>query len=152
MSISREIWRKASPSNRRLVASALRRFPVAAGAALFGAFFVTVPWTEAYAHLRERSDERAALAPFLAEARAKPVTFPEVVVSHPAYLHKLVYWDVTVQSSTSSYAAGRPAWPVVWTNPERLPKDAPLWQQTALLARVENVRDDVVFLEYVGKP
>ena len=143
MWINRETWRKASRSSKRYA-------PVAAGAALFGAFAVSVPWNEAFAHLRERQDQRAALAPLLAEASLKPVTFPEVVVAHPAYLHKLVYWDVTVQSSTSSFAAGRPAWPIVWTNPERLPEG--LYHQTSVVARIDNVLNDVVYLEYVGRP
>ena len=143
MSISREIWRKASRLSKRYA-------PVAAGAALFGAFAVTVPWNQALAHLRERSDERAALAPYLAEAKLKSLTYPEVVVSHPAYLHKLVYWDVTVQSSTSSFAAGRPAWPVVWTNPERLPEG--MYHQVSVVARIDNVLNDAVYLEYLGKP
>ncbi len=150
MSISREIWRRASPSNRRRFAVAKRLAPVAVFAAVFGAFAVTVPWSQTLAHLRERSDERAALAPFLAEAKLKPLTYPEIVVSHPAYLHKLVYWEVTVQSSTSSYASGRPAWPVVWTNPERLPRD--LYQPATVVARVDNVLNDAVYLEYVGRP
>ena len=151
MWINREIWRRASPSSRRRLAFARRQAPVAAGAALLGAFLVTVPWTEAYAHLRERRDQRAALAPLLAEASAAPLTFPEVVVSHPAHLHKVVCWEVTVQSSTSSYAEGRVAWPVVWTNPERVSRDLQ-WQPAKVVARVEAVRDDVVWLEYLGRP
>ena len=150
MWINREIWRRASPSNRRRLAFARRQAPVAAAAAVFGAFAVTVPWNEAYAHLRERSAERAALAPLLDEASRKPLTFPEVVVSHPAHLHKLVNWEVTVQSS-SSYVDGRVAWPVFWTNPERVRRDLQ-WHPVKVLARVEAVKDDAVWLEYLGRP
>jgi len=110
-----------------------------------------VPWGGAIEHMRERSQERAALAPLLAEAKLSALTFPQVVVAHPAHLGKAVYWEVTVQSSTSSYAEGRPAWPIAWTNPERVQSEL-LWHPTAVLARVAAVRDDVVYLDYLGRP
>lgn len=151
MSISREIWRRASPSNRRRLVRAKRLAPLAAGAGLFGAFLVSVPWGAAFAHMQDRSAERAALAPLLAEAERADLTFPQVVAANPAHLNKLVYWEVTVQSSTSSYASGRLNWPVVWTNPGRVSRDQ-LWSPTYVLARVAAVRDDAVVLDYLGKP
>ncbi|UPT73549.1 MAG: hypothetical protein M0D55_17045 [Elusimicrobiota bacterium] len=151
MSISREIWRRASPSNRRRFAAARRFAPLALGAGLFGAFLVTVPWGDALANMENRRAERAQLAPLLAEARTESLTFPQVVVSNPAHLNKVVYWDVTVQSSTASYADGRQSWPIVWTNPGRVSSELS-WHQTAVLARVASVRDDVVWLEYLGRP
>jgi hypothetical protein len=97
-----------------------------------------------------RWERRAALAPLLAEAKAAHLTFPEVVVAHPAHAGKLVYWDVTVQSSTSSYAAGRPAWPVVWTNYGAV--DGEDVREDKVLARIAAVKDDVVYLDFLGRP
>lgn len=141
MSINREIWRKASRLSE----------PRVVGAFAAGVLAAVLPWSRLRADFDERRAERASLAPLLAQASRAPVTFPEVVVSHPAHLHKLVYWDVTVQSSTSSYAAGRPAWPVFWTNPERVSRELN-WNPAKVVARVEAVRDDAVWLEYLGKP
>lgn len=151
MSISREIWRRASPSNRRLALRAWLLAPVALGAAVFVLACTQIPWASAFQGYQERRDERTALSPLLAEAERAALTFPEVVVSNPAHLHKLVYWDVTVQSSTSSFAEGRPSRPVVWTNPDRVSRDL-MWYQTKVVARVEAVKDDTVWLEYLGKP
>lgn len=151
MSISREIWRRASPSNKRLFLRARAALPAAIGVSFVALCLTQVPWASALDHMRERSGERAALAPLLADARRENLTFPQVVVAHPAHLNKVVYWDVTVQSSTSSYADGRPSYPVIWTNPERVSREL-LWYQTPVLARVQNVYRDVVYLEYLGKP
>ena len=151
MSISREIWRRASPSNKRRFLGAKRLAPLALGAGLFGAFLVTVPWGEAFANMQNRRFERSQLEPLRAEAARDALTFPQVVASHPAHLHKLVLWEVTVQSSTNSFAEGRVSWPIVWTNQERVSHDL-LWHPTTVVARVEGVRDDVVYLEYLGKP
>ncbi len=151
MSISREIWRRASPSNKRRLLRAKRAFPLAAGAALFGAYLVSVPWGQAYANMRARSDERSRLAPLVAEAERENLTFPQVVVSYPAHHNKLVYWNVTSPSSTTSYASGRPAWGVVWADPELVARDLP-WQGGRVVARVVGVRGDFVALDYLGRP
>lgn len=151
MSISREIWRRASPSNKRLFLRAKRLAPLAAGAGLLGAFLVSVPWAGAFAHMRGRSFERSQLAPLLAEAEREALTFPQVVVSYPAHHNKLVYWEVTVQSSTSSYASGRISWPIVWSNQAQVYGELSSYP-TYVLARVVGVRDDVVALDYLGKP
>lgn len=151
MSISREIWRRASPSNKRLFLRAKRTVPLALGGAAFVAFLFTFPWVEAWGNMQMRRSERAQLEPLRAEAARDALTFPQIVASHPAHLHKLVVWEVTVQSSTSSYAEGRVSWPIIWSNPDRVSQDL-LWHPTTVVARVEGVRDDVVILEYLGKP
>jgi hypothetical protein len=121
---------------------------LAAGAAL--SLASRAPWGEVLAGLRERRDQRAALAPIVAEAERAHLTFPEVVVAHPAHAGKAVYWDVVVQSSTSSFAGGRPAWPVVWTNPDRVAAEQ--IRDDKVLARVAGVKDEVVYLDYLGRP
>ncbi len=104
---------------------------------------------------RERKAEREFLASSLTEARRERLTFPQVVVAHPAHLGKPVYWDVTVTSATSSdavgYAEGRPAWRVLWTNPDRVWAER-LSSHERVLARVAVVKDDVVSLTYLGRP
>ena len=109
-----------------------------------------LPWPEVMAGLKERRAQRAALAPMIAQASKDALSFPEVVVAHPAHAGKLVYWDVTVQSSTSSFAAGRPAWPVAWTNPDRVAAESV--REDRVLARVAAVKDGVVLLDYLGRP
>ncbi len=151
MSISREIWRRASRSNRRALLRVWLLAPVALGAAVFVLACTQVPWASAFQGFQQRREESGALAPLVVEARRESLTFAQVVVAHPAHLHKLVLWDVTVQSSTSSFAEGRASRPVVWTNPERVSQDL-MWYQTRVVARVEAVKDDTVWLEYLGKP
>jgi hypothetical protein len=141
MSINREIWRKASRLSE----------PRVAGAFAAGLVVGVMPWGRLRDDFNERQAQRRSMAPLVAEASRSPVTFPQVVVAHPAHLHKLVYWDVTVQSSSSSFVEGRPAWPVVWTNFERIPADQ-RWAPVKVVARVEAVKDDVVWLEYLGRP
>jgi len=78
--------------------------------ALMGA---QIPWAGAYEGFKERRAERAAMAPLLAEAQREALSFPQVVVAHPAHMGKVVLWDV---------------------------------------ARVAAVRDDAVYLDYLGRP
>lgn len=91
----------------------------------------------------------------LSEAKSLDLTFPQVVVAHPSYAGKPVYWEITAISSSVSYADGRPGWPIVWTNPESL-RDS--WDTVGynaharLLARVAAVNDGAVYLDYVGRP
>ena len=151
MSISLEIWRRASPSNRRLVRRVLRSVPAALGVVALLAFASQVPWAGAIAQLQARNNERSALAPLLADAKREGLTFAQVVVAHPAHLNKPVYWNVTVQSSTASYVDGRQSWSVVWTNPDRAEAELPRYQ-TWILARVAGVREEVVYLDYLGRP
>jgi hypothetical protein len=156
MSINPAIWRKASRlSDPRLLLSRLSGSAKAlvAGPLLAVAFLMCAraPWADAFVQIRARSAEREALAPLLREAKRESLTFPQVVVAHPAHLGKVVYWEVTVQSRDSSYAEGRPAWPIAWTNPDRAQSEL-MWYPTAVLARVAAVRDDVVYLDYLGRP
>ena len=156
MSISREIWRKASRlSDPRLLLSRLpgRAKALAAGPLLVVAVLMCAraPWADAFVQIRARGAAREALAPLLREAKRESLTFPQVVVAHPAHLGKVVYWEVTVQSRDSSYAAGRPSWPTLWTNPERVQSEL-MWYPTAVLARVAAVKGEVVYLDYLGRP
>lgn len=127
-------------------------------AAAMGLFFLaeaSLPWTGIIEHYRERSVEKETLTSVLAEAKRLDLTFPQVAVAHPACAGKPVYWEITAISSSISYAAGRPAWPIVWTNPESLRGS---WStmgtnaRTRLLARVAAVNDGAVYLDYVGNP
>jgi len=111
---------------------------------------IRLPWAEAAQNFRQRRAERASLASLLSDARRDALTFPQVVVSHPAFFNKTVYWNVTVTSSTS-YAEGRPAWPIVWTNPERV-RSEPVYATDRVLARVAGVKEDAVYLDYLGRP
>ena len=122
------------------------------GVAVCLSFLVQAPWASALAHLRERSDERAALASLLADAKRENLTFPQVVVAYPAHLNKTIYWNVTVQSSSSSFAEGNPSCPIVWTNPDRVRSAELRVYSTPVLARIAGVRDDVVYLDYLGRP
>ncbi len=155
MSINPAIWRKVSRSNRRL--SRIFLTVAAASVVLCAAGSVLVPFltseylSGALRGFRERRAERDALAPVLVEAKRAGLTFPQVVVSHPAHAGKAVYWDITVASSTSSYAEGRPAWAIVWTNPERVRAELNFTHER-VLARVAAVRDDSVLLDYLGRP
>lgn len=151
MSISREIWRRASQSNRRALLRVWLLAPVALGSVVFVLACTQVPWASAFQGYQQRRSERAALSPLLVEAEKNALTFPQVVASNPAHLHKLVSWTVTVQSSTSSYAEGRVSWPIAWTNPERVSRDL-MWHPAKVLARVEAIKDDTVWLEYLGEP
>ncbi|MDP3541904.1 MAG: hypothetical protein Q8T11_05485 [Elusimicrobiota bacterium] len=110
-----------------------------------------LPWAETAGNFRERRTERAVLSPILAEARREGLTFPQVVVAHPAHLGKPVYWDVTVVSTTTSYAEGRPGWSVVWIDPERAAVDF-LHGHGRVLAKVAAVDRDAVYLDYLGRP
>ncbi|MBI4061815.1 MAG: hypothetical protein HY403_10320 [Elusimicrobia bacterium] len=125
--------------------------PRVAGALAAAAAAAAMPWGSIRDGYRERRAEREFLAPIFAEARRDRLTFPQVVVTYPAYAGKPVYWDVTVASSSTSYAEGRPAWPIVWTNPDRV-KARLSSSQERVLARVAAVRDDVVYLDYLGRP
>ena len=140
MSINPAIWRKASRWSKRVALAVL----VAAGAA-------SVPWARLAAGYQERRAQRTALAPLIADAEREHLTFPQVVVAHPAHANKTVYWLVTVQSSTSSYAHGRPSWPILWTNPERVQAEH-MYQPERVLARVAAVKDEAIYLEYIGRP
>jgi hypothetical protein len=156
MSINPAIWRKASRlSSPRLLRRVLRRnarmLAVGPAVVVFLLMGSQVPWAGAFEGFKERRAERAALAPILAEALRERLTFPQVVVAHPAHLGKVVYWDVTVQSSTSSYAEGRVNRSILWTNPERVQRELQ-WFETPVLARVAAVRDDAVYLDYLGRP
>lgn len=156
MSINPETWRKALRlSDLRLLrrvlsrrAKALIAGPLIVLAVLMGA---QVPWADTFASFRQRSSERSALAPLLVVAKRDHLTFPQVVASHPAHLGKVVYWEVTVQNSTSSYAEGRISWPIVWTNPDRAQSEL-MWYPTPVLARVAAVSNDMVWLDYLGRP
>lgn len=148
MSTNPETWRKALRlSDRRLLA----RFAllVASGVAVLLAA-ISLPWTDIAQAFHERQDERAALAVVLAEAKRLDLTFPQVVVSHPAHVGKPVYWDVSVLSSSASWVEGHPAWPIIWTNPDRV-KAERIWKDR-VLARVAVVMDEAVYLEFVGRP
>jgi hypothetical protein len=156
MSINPVIWRKASRlSSPRLLRRVLRRYEkallIGPALAVFLLMGSQVPWASAYRGFGERRAERASLAPLLAEALRERLTFPQVVVAHPAHLGRVVYWEVTVQSSTSSYAEGRVNRPILWTNPERVARELQ-WYETPVLARVAAVREDAVYLDYLGRP
>ncbi|MBI3288010.1 MAG: hypothetical protein HYZ74_00660 [Elusimicrobia bacterium] len=111
-----------------------------------------VPWARLNHDFHERRDERRSMASLLGEANRLALTFPQVVVSHPAYAGKPVYW-VVAPSSAASYAEGRPSWPVLWTNPDRFTAEMPGSSfHNRVLARVAAVKDDTVYLEYVGMP
>lgn len=156
MSTNRGTWRKASRlSNPRLLWR-IASFPAKAFAvslalwlALLGAW--RLPWAETAANFRERRAEREALSPILADARRSNLTYPQVVVAHPAHLGKAVYWDVTVVSTSTSYAEGRPGWSVVWSNPERAAAEL-LHNHGRVVARVAAVDRDGVYLDYLGRP
>jgi hypothetical protein len=140
MSINPETWRKASRlSDPRVVAAVV----LAAAAA-------ATPWGHLRASYLERRAERDALAPILAEAERLNLTFPQVVVSHPAHVGKPVYWAVQVVSTSSTRVDEHPAWQVLWTNPERVRRDSIYGDR--VLARVAAVRDDAVYLDYLGRP
>jgi hypothetical protein len=145
--INREIWRKALRSSK------LRALGAVLAAAALAA---VIPWRRIGADFLERRAQREAIAASLAEARAANISFPQVVVGHPDYLGKAVYWDVTTTSMTVTYAAGytagRPGWPIVWRNPQKVRAEIEWVNQTKVLARVMGVRDDVVYLEYLGRP
>ena len=155
MSINPAIWQKASRlSDPRLL---WRVTPYTAKVAVVTTAFclalmmgAQLPWAQTFQNYQQRHAQRVALAPILAEARHSDLTFPQVVVSHPAFVNKTVYWDVTVTSATS-YAEGRPAWPIIWTNPERVNAEY-IHQHQRVLARVTAVREDTVYLEFLGRP
>lgn len=157
MSTSRGTWRKASRSSDPRLLWRRAPFPAKAFAvslalwlALLGAR--RLPWAETAANYRERRAERAALSPILADARREGLTFPQVVVAHPAHLGKTVYWDVTVVSTTTSYAEGRPGWRVVWNDPQRAADDIVQSGHARVLAKVAAVDRDAVYLDYLGRP
>lgn len=154
MSTNRGTWRKASRlSDLRPNARFLARvFGVSLllGLALLGAW--RLPWAATAANYRERRAERAALKPILADARREGLTFPQVVVTYPAHLGKTVYWDVTVVSTTTSYAEGRPAWSVVWNDPRRAADEIVQHNHARVLARVAAVDRGAVYLDYLGRP
>lgn len=156
MSINPGIWRKASRlSEPRLLWRALplpaKAFVLSTAGWLLLLTAARLPWAEAAGHYRQRRVEREALAPLLADARRDSLTFPQVVVSHPAYYNKTVYWNVSVTSATS-YAEGRPYWTILWTNPERVEAEHLSYQDERVLARVAAVKEDVVYLEFLGRP
>lgn len=155
MSINPAIWRKASRlSSPRLF---WRVLPRPAKAALVGPVFVVfllmgaqIPWATAFQGFQQRRAERANLAPLLAEAERLSLTFPQVVVAHPAYIGKPVYWAVQVISTSNTRIEEHPAWQVIWTNPERV-HDEQIYS-TKVLARVAAVNGDAVYLDYLGRP
>lgn len=148
MSTNPETWRKALRlSDRRLLAR-FALLAVSGVAVLLAA--ASLPWADIAQAFCERHDERAALAAVLAEAKRLHLSFPQVVVSHPAHAGKPVYWDVSVISSTASWVEDHPAWPIIWTNPDRV-KAERIWKDR-VLARVAAVSDEVVYLEFVGRP
>jgi hypothetical protein len=141
MSINPAIWRKAL----RLSS------PLVLGSVLTAAAAVATLWGRLRDGYQERKAERSFLAAHLAEARRDQLTFPQVVVSYPAYHDKTVYWNVRV-SSVASFAEGRPGWPILWTNPERVETLLMPYQDAHVLARVAAVREDTVYLEFLGRP
>ncbi len=155
MSINPAIWRKASRlSSPRLL---WRVLPRPAKAALVGPAFIVfllagaqIPWATAFQGFQQRRAERASLAPLFEEAERLDLTFPQVVVAHPAYVGKPVYWAVQ-SGSTSARIEEHPAWLVVWTNPERV-NDDQVYGTTKVLARVAAVNGDAVYLDYLGRP
>ncbi|MCR4296134.1 MAG: hypothetical protein NUW21_11420, partial [Elusimicrobia bacterium] len=88
----------------------------------------------------------------LAASGGEGLTFPQVIVAHPAHLGKAVYWDVTVVSTTTSYAEGRPGWSVVWNDPRRAVDEIVQYNHARVLARVAAVDRDAVYLDYLGRP
>lgn len=157
MSTNRGTWRKASRSSdprllRRNAPFAAKAFAVSLllWLALLGAW--RLPWAATAANFRERRAERAALRPILSDARREGLTFPQVVVAFPAHLGKTVYWDVTVVSTSTSYAEGRPAWRVVWNDPQRAADEIVEHNHARVLGRVAAVDRDAVYLDFLGRP
>lgn len=157
MSTNRGTWRRASrlSSSRRLWG--LPPFwakSFAASLALGLALLVVwhLPWASTAANFRERRAEREAMKPILAHARREGLTFPQVVVTFPAHLGKTVYWDVTVVSTSTSYAEGRPGWKVVWNDPQRAAVEIVEHNHARVLGRVAAVDRDAVYLDYLGRP
>ena len=155
MSINPGILRKASRLSDPRLLWRIAPFPARAFVVSLGCWLVVLaasqlPWGAMEGNFRLRRAERAALAPVLADARRSNLTFPQVVAAHPAHLGKAVYWDVTVVSTHTSYAEGRPGWSVVWSDPRRASDE--IQSHARVLARVAAVDRDGVYLDYLGRP
>ena len=141
MSINPAIWRKASRWSRP-----------AAFAVLVAACIAAVPWARLREDFKIRRVERDALASAFAEAQRENLTFAQVVVAHPAYMGKSVYWEVTPGGDIGSgYVEGRPNRCVQWTN-RTLADPEMNGARQRVLARVAGVKDNLVYLEYLGRP
>lgn len=130
MSTNPETWRKALRLSDPRLLWRVASFPTRVfviSSAVWAVLLVaaSLPWADTAQALRERASERAELAPVFAEAKRLDLTFPQVIVSHPA-------------------------WPIIWTNPDRV-KAERIWKDR-VLARVAAVMDDAVYLEFVGRP
>jgi len=155
MSINPAIWPKASRwSKPRLLWRALpfsvKAFAVSAAFWLALLAAAWLPWAKTARDFRERRAERESLAPLRAEAERLRLTFPQIVVVHPAYVGKPVYWAVQVISTSSTRVDEHPAWRVIWTNPERV-QDERIYRDK-VLARVAAVDGEAVYLDYLGRP
>ena len=81
-------------------------------ALLLAGYLASLRYGDVGAGFLERSRERDANAPLLAEARALDLNYEKVLAEPRAYTGKPIVWCVTTFAPNVSYVAGRPAWPV----------------------------------------